>query len=138
MVKVVGPMMSHYASGTLTGPAIYSSSLRNRKARQAKPAPPPPLTPPYVIVTGTLTPDATGFFLPTGIINGFQVYSRQDDAWHIWGNTFYTTVYTRMTQVAGSAAGPSWLRADSGGVYPSTPLGPWGGSSGTAHIVLIT
>lgn len=42
MVKVIGPLASHHASGRISAPKIFSSSLRNRHDRQAPPAPPPP------------------------------------------------------------------------------------------------
>lgn len=42
MVKITGPLASHHASGRISAPRIYSSSLRNRHDREAPPAPPPP------------------------------------------------------------------------------------------------
>ena len=42
MVKVIGPLASHHASGHISAPRIYSSSLRNRHERKAPPAPPAP------------------------------------------------------------------------------------------------
>lgn len=42
MVKIIGPLGSHDASGHIRAPRIFSSSLRNRHDREAPPAPPSP------------------------------------------------------------------------------------------------
>ena len=70
-----------------TGLPLTSSSLRNRRARPIPSTGPPP--PAHdLIVTGTLTPDATGVYEEAGIFNGQPYYQRTDSAYFIWVLTF--------------------------------------------------
>ena len=82
MVKVIGPLRSHWASGSISAPRVYSSSLRNRKDRKAPPVPPPPEH--DYILTGDITPDATGYYDEAGTYNSKPYYARTDNAWFIW------------------------------------------------------
>ncbi len=135
MVKVFGPMMSHYASGTLTGTAICSSSLRNRRARKAPPAPSPPVTH-DLIVTGTITPDATGFYDEAGIYNGQPYYERTDTAFAIWywSTPFPPSQYWFISAAPGDRTGPYW------GLYVGPGDPPYGfyfpnnGATGGARV----
>lgn len=52
MIKIIGPLGSHDASGHLRAPPIFSSSLRNRHARP-EPAPPPPPSGGSLLFTNT-------------------------------------------------------------------------------------
>ena len=88
MVKIIGPLASHHASGRISAPRIYSSSLRNRHDRVAPPAPPPP--PPHDLqVTGTLNPDATGFYDEAGTYDGKPYHARTDNAFFIFWDAYY-------------------------------------------------
>ncbi len=113
MVKVTGPMMSYYASGTLRGPAVYSSSLRNRHDREAPPAPPP--AEPDFIITGTVTPDCTGEYFYAGDYGGIPSYERQDHAYFLWGTfrpppmNFLLIISTTLTP----PTDPWWAKAGS-------------------------
>jgi len=69
-----------------TGIPLISSSLRNRRRRPVPTeAPPPPAF--DLVVTGTLTPDATGNYNEAGTYLGQPYYKRTDDAFYIWFRT---------------------------------------------------
>ena len=48
------------------------------------PIPPPPPPPPDYVVTGVLTPDATGDYNAAGIHDGLPYYERLDSEFVIW------------------------------------------------------
>jgi len=132
MVKVFGPMMSHYASGTLTGPAICSSSLRNRRAREATPEPPLP-TPDY-IVAGTVNPDCTGEYFYAGQYAGYPYYERGDHAYFLWAEPLPPPRYIgrQISTNLGGGTDPNWYNLAhpliTGEYYPAQ------GATGTAIV----
>ncbi len=111
MVKLTAPMMSHWASGQLRGPTVCSSSLRNRRAREGPPAPPPPIVH-DLIVTGTLGPDATGDYDEAGIFNGQPYYERTDAAYFIWWWPIPSppSSFWFLTNVLGNPSGTAWAK----------------------------
>jgi len=76
----------HKGSPRFERSPITSSSYRNRLARAMpeREEPPPPPPEPDLIVTGTLSHDATGFYDEAGVHNGQPYYERTDGAWFIW------------------------------------------------------
>lgn len=134
MVKVFGPMMSHYASGTLTGTAICSSSLRNRRAREAPEAPPPPPAYDYE-VTGTLAPDAAGYYVEEGIFQGRPYWARTIDPFFIWYSPRPPPLFAVavISEVLGVNLPAYWARN-----FPTPPPGvylPYGTATGTATVI---
>ena len=121
-----------------TGLPLKSASLRNRRRRDQAPTGDIAPTPPYVTVTGSLTPDVTGIYTPAGTYSGETIYSNIGTGYNLWWTTWFLGGVTRLTLTVGSAAGPIWQKFNITAPYPDTPLGPWGGATGTATITLVT
>ncbi len=137
MVKIRGPLGSHDASGSLRAPPIYSKSLINRQARIAPPAPPPP--PAFdLLVSGTLTPDATGNYNEAGIYNGQPYYARTDSAFTIWWyeNPMYGIYIWTISEILGDTFLLRWNMNSTPGNPPTGIYSPSRGATGTATVAL--
>lgn len=60
-------------------------------------------------VTGDLSPDGTGDYLPDGLHNGIISYAREDDGWFIWNNGIDTWV---ISEIKGNPGARHWDRED--------------------------
>lgn len=60
-------------------------------------------------VSGDVTPDCTGDYLPAGIYNGSPYYSRDDAAYLIWVDVVDNWY---ISPALGDMGGPVWFRAD--------------------------
>ena len=96
-----------------------------------------------IVVTGTLSPDVTGVYLPGGTQNGYTYYERLDGAYFIWASVGGLNVYIGPT--LNSVFTYEFRRVDNTytgspiGTYPyanagrtGTPVGAWN----TSEIVL--
>ncbi len=115
---------------------MISSSYRNRLAREAAAAPVPPAPEPDFIVTGTITPDATGNYFDAGVMNGQPYYSRDDLAYHIWyhfqmppGLHFW-----EIDTVLGGTGPARWYKATGPFESAAGPYLPAGTATGTATV----
>jgi len=109
MVKIIGPLASHHASGTITAPKISSISLRNRHARIAPEAPPtPPPPPPDYIVTGEVNPDITGNYYESAPRLGCPTYTRDDGLFAIWAARWIMFNEWNISNAPGDLSGAYW------------------------------
>ncbi|MFA5163817.1 MAG: hypothetical protein WC441_04870 [Patescibacteria group bacterium] len=84
---------------------------------------------PDYVVTGSLTPDATGNYYYTGIVNGKPYYRRGIDSWFIWRSEVNNTWW--ITTTLASISGYRWTRVNTEivGSYVAE-----GGATGTATV----
>lgn len=130
----------HKASPRFERSPILSSSYRNRLRRpvEAEAPPPPPPPTPDLIVTGAITPDATGNYFEGGILYGKPWYARDDDAFFIWYRVVAGVIhYWQITTILNSLLPPSWYKSS----YPTyqPPTGPYipnAPATGTATVAL--
>ncbi len=82
-------------------------------------------------VTGTLSPDVTGDYLPDGIYNGKMSYSHAVGVFFIWWNGIATWY---ISGIKGGMPGPHWCRT-----APTIEgqYGPLGGATGIATVTEI-
>lgn len=88
-----------------------------------------PVQVPDFNVTGTLSPDSTCNYFDSGTFNGKPCYSRDDNAWHIWGHPTLAIHY--ISAALGDLSGPYWAKF--GGDVPGN-YSPSNGASGTATV----
>ncbi len=82
-------------------------------------------------VTGELTPDATGTYLPIGPWNDKPAYELASNGWYIWWDGVDAWM---ITATLGVVAGPIWDRTDPNIVGNYVPLG---GAVGIATVTEI-
>lgn len=91
-----------------------------RKALAALPTPGPP-TPTYdLVVTGTITPDATGGYNQNGTYGGQPAYERSDGAYWITTGAFGFW-YIGVTQGGGGSSGYWFNTTGKLGTYTAQP-----------------
>lgn len=131
MVKILGPLGSHDASGKVRAPPVYSSSLRNRHARYLPTPPAPPITGDYQVL-GVLSPDASGYYNQAGTHNGQPYYAHVTGPWLIWCKPQGNFYFWFINQQLDLETGLLWLKW---ALYDPTPYGvysPNGGATGNA------
>jgi len=104
------------------------SRWTHRRRELPKPAPPPPPPPPDYVVTGTLTPDATGEYFHDGEHNDHPLYRRADSAfWIYWCSLAH---WWRIADHV-DAITDKWMKIGSG---ITGPYLPYGAVTGTATV----
>jgi len=88
---------------------------------------------PEYIITGTLTPDATGSYILNGAYGGRNAYMRTDGAYWIWSGEGAAWA---VSPTAGSLAGPSWQRI--GATIEGANYTAYQTSTGTATVAANT
>jgi len=83
------------------------------------------------VVTGVLTPDATGKFLQTGLQGGQPYYRREDGAFFIWWDGALFWYITPMLAVVGANG---WNKA---GGAAAGDYNPYGANVGVATVTEI-
>ena len=89
-----------------------------------------------LIVSGVITPDATGYYDEDGFYNGKQVYTHVGGTWHIWYSGAHGLSVTWLTTVVGSFPGDYWSAGNYSLIYPMSPLTPHGTATGSAIVTL--
>lgn len=115
---------------------MISSNYRNRLARQTPtPAPAPPPDPDF-IVSGTLTPDATGNYFAAGIYEGETYYEREDSAFVLWFQYVDPGPFWiwNISQVLGVELPLWWTKIDFAPALPPGDYVPEGTATGTATV----
>jgi len=104
-------------------PPLHSRwTRRRRQLPEAPPAPPPP--PPDYIVTGTLTPDATGDYFQDGTYEGQPCYRRTDSAFWIW---YWSYRHWWYISTSPATTVPRWGRTHSNILGSYNPVPPYTG-----------
>jgi len=105
MVQTTGPLFSNEALGRIAAARPISSSFRNRRRRAEDPYTDPTPTPPTcdVIVSGAITPNATGEYYESAPYAGRPTYTRADGAYAIWqyyfAGRFYWVITTAVEDI---------------------------------------
>ncbi len=125
-------MDRRHAQKHVGGMPVISSSLRNRRWRgiELPPEPPPAFD---LIVTGTLTPDATGNYIQITDYNGYPAFARENGNYFIWYGWFKGIPYMRITDTLGVHTTPFWRVAYTLSTPPATYY-PMSGATGNALV----